>query len=73
MSLKVVCVTSLKGKGKKHMTEAVRKKRVGLDLTEGSIMRCLLVFASPIVLASLIQQLYSVVDLVVIGKGKDTN
>lgn len=44
------------------------KRKVGIDLTEGSIFKCLVLFASPIVLASMIQQLYSVVDLIIIGQ-----
>ena len=43
-------------------------RKVGLDLTEGPLAKSLLVFASPIVLAALIQQLYSVVDLIIIGQ-----
>ncbi len=43
-------------------------KKVGADLTEGSILRKLLLFSIPIVLTNLIQQLYSMVDLAVIGK-----
>jgi len=43
-------------------------RRVGTDLTQGSIFKGLLLFASPIVLAALIQQLYSVVDLIIIGQ-----
>ncbi len=49
-------------------TAAAGKKRVGLDLTEGSILKGLLVFALPIVLTNVIQQLYSLVDLMVIGQ-----
>lgn len=41
---------------------------MGIDLTEGSILRGLLVFAVPIILTNLIQQLYSLVDLIVIGQ-----
>ena len=43
-------------------------KRVGRDLTEGPILPALLAFSVPIVLSSMIQQLYSMVDLMVIGK-----
>lgn len=50
------------------MSAALNSRRVGMDLTEGSIFKCLTVFASPIVLAALIQQLYSVADLAIIGK-----
>lgn len=44
------------------------KGRVGTNLTEGPIMRTLLIFAIPIVLTNLIQQLYSLVDVIVIGQ-----
>ncbi len=47
---------------------SVKKQSVGLDLTEGSIVKKLIVFSIPIVLTNLIQQLYSMVDLAVIGK-----
>ena len=50
------------------MTQAVRKDRVGTNLTEGPIMSSLLLFAIPIVLTNLVQQLYSMVDLIVIGQ-----
>ncbi len=50
--------------------EAVIKKKnqVGTDLTEGKILKTLLIFAIPIVLTNLIQQLYSMVDLMVVGQ-----
>lgn len=50
------------------MVKAVRRENVGTNLTEGPIMRGLLMFAIPIVLTNLVQQLYSLVDLVVIGQ-----
>lgn len=43
-------------------------QRVGRDLTQGPILSALLAFSVPIVLSSMIQQLYSMVDLMVIGK-----
>ena len=43
-------------------------KQLGRDLTQGPIMTGLLLFAIPIVLTNLVQQLYSMVDLMVIGK-----
>ena len=46
---------------------AVRKGRVGMDLTEGPVLKKLLTFAIPIMLASLVQQLYGMVDLAIIG------
>jgi putative MATE family efflux protein len=50
------------------VVQAVRKERIGTDLTEGPIMHNLLIFAIPIVLTNLVQQLYSMVDLVIIGQ-----
>ncbi len=50
------------------MTAAMGRKKVGTNLTEGPILKGLLMFAVPIVLANLLQQLYSMVDLMVIGK-----
>ncbi len=49
------------------MAEEVAKKKVGRDLTEGPIFRSLIVFALPIILANVIQQLYGMVDLAVAG------
>lgn len=51
------------------MSEVLRKRsQVGTNLTEGPIMRTLLIFAIPIILSNLVQQLYSLVDVVVIGQ-----
>lgn len=47
---------------------AANKGKVGRNLTEGPILKTLISFAVPIVLASLVQQLYSLVDVIVIGK-----
>ena len=47
---------------------AAGKSGVGRNLTEGPIMGPLIRFAVPIVLASLVQQMYSLVDVIVIGK-----
>lgn len=47
--------------------KAMNTKSVGMDLTQGPIMGAILAFALPIVLTNLIQQLYSLVDLMVIG------
>lgn len=46
----------------------MKKKKVGTDLTHGRILSTLLVFAIPIVLTNLIQQLYSMVDLIIVGQ-----
>lgn len=45
-----------------------KEKSVGANLTEGKILKTLLIFAVPIIAANLIQQLYSMVDLMVIGQ-----
>lgn len=45
----------------------VKSKKVGLDLTEGSIIKQLVRFAVPLLLANLLQQLYNAVDMAVIG------
>lgn len=49
------------------------QKEKTLNLTQGSITRVLLMFILPIILGSMIQQLYTTVDAVVVGKfvGKD--
>lgn len=44
-----------------------QKKKYGLDLTQGNILRQLLVFMLPLLAANLIQQLYNTVDMIVIG------
>lgn len=48
--------------------EATAKKKVGAELTKGPIFKTLMVFAVPIILTNLIQQLYSLVDLMVVGQ-----
>ncbi|MCM1296848.1 MAG: MATE family efflux transporter [Muribaculaceae bacterium] len=45
-----------------------RPSRIGANLTAGPIFRGLMAFAAPIILTNLIQQLYSLVDLVIIGQ-----
>lgn len=50
------------------MPEAAATGRVGTNLTTGPIMKTLIIFAFPIVLTNLVQQLYSMVDLIVIGQ-----
>lgn len=46
----------------------MKSGRVGTNLTEGRILKTLLIFAIPIVLTNLIQQLYSMVDLMIVGQ-----
>lgn len=47
------------------MTE---RKQVGLNLTEGKLFPTLLGFSLPIILTNLIQQLYSMTDLIIVGR-----
>lgn len=50
------------------MEAVLKKDKVGINLTEGKILKTLLIFAIPIILTNLIQQFYSMVDLMIIGK-----
>lgn len=54
------------------MSTAAAKKtpghRVGRDLTEGPVVKSLLLFVLPIILTNLLQQVYSMVDLMIIGQ-----
>ncbi len=50
------------------MASSANTGRVGRDLTEGPIFSSLFLFAMPVILANVIQQLYGMVDLAVAGK-----
>lgn len=50
------------------MGALTRSNQIGADLTQGNILKKLLLFAVPIVLTNLIQQVYSMVDLAIIGQ-----
>lgn len=52
-----------------------QKKNVSMDLTQGSIPRQIVVFALPLLISSLIQQMYSTVDLLFVGNflGKEAS
>ena len=50
---------------------AEKSARIGTDLTQGSIAKTLITFALPLIATNLIQQLYSAVDLAVIGQFTD--
>lgn len=45
-----------------------KEKAVVIDYTEGSIARQLITFAIPFILANILQQLYNVVDSIVVGQ-----
>ena len=49
------------------------KKRTTLDLTEGPILRKLLMFALPLMLNSVIEALYSTADTVMMGRFAGTD
>ena len=44
-----------------------RKQAGTLDMTEGSPARVLLLFAVPVILSNLFQQLYNLVDSLIVG------
>ena len=46
----------------------VRRRRNDVNMTEGSIIRHLVVFAAPLLLGNIFQQLYNTVDTWVVGK-----
>lgn len=48
--------------------DMAEKTRVGTDLTNGSIAGTLMAFAIPIILSNVIQQVYILVDLMVVGR-----
>ncbi len=50
------------------MSKSLIKQKVGINLVEGPLFKTLLVFAIPIVLTNLVQQLYTLVDLIIIGQ-----
>jgi len=43
------------------------EKKIGLNLTEGPILKMLLVFVLPIFMTNLVQQFYNIVDVMVVG------
>ena len=49
-------------------------RSVGLDLTEGSVAKKLLQYAFPVMISIALQQIYSMVDMVIVGNyiGTDT-
>ena len=49
------------------MSERGKGEHIGTDLTQGPVMRSLAVFSGPMILTFLIQQLYSMIDLAIIG------
>ena len=49
------------------------RKNTTLDLTEGPILRKLLLFAFPLILNSLVNTMYSTADTVMMGRFAGTN
>lgn len=50
------------------MTKALSSRRAGTDLTEGPIFGTLIKFAIPIIITNIVQLLYGMVDLAIIGQ-----
>lgn len=44
------------------------KSRVGMDLTEGSVLKKMIIFVIPIMISSVLQQLYNAADTIVVGQ-----
>ena len=44
-----------------------RENKIGLNLTEGNILRMLLLFVMPIFMTNLVQQFYNIVDVMIVG------
>ena len=44
-----------------------KENNIGLDLTEGNILRMLLLFVLPIFMTNLVQQFYNIVDVMIVG------
>lgn len=51
----------------------MKTSKKGIDLTEGPIAKQIILFAVPLFLSSLIQQLYNTVDLIFVGQCLDTD
>ncbi len=49
------------------MATVAPSRRVGADLTQGPIFKQLITFAIPFILTSIIQQLYTIIDLMIAG------
>ena len=43
------------------------------DLTQGPVMRCMLLFALPMILGNLLQQCYNVADTLIVGRFLGSN
>ncbi len=50
------------------MAEAVKKKRVQMDLTQGNVTKGFLAFMVPIIIGNIFTQLYNMVDSVIVGQ-----
>ncbi|MCR5700567.1 MAG: MATE family efflux transporter [Lachnospiraceae bacterium] len=55
----------------KHSENAIKKRKVkgNIDFTEGDITKQILAFYWPLLLTSMLQQLYNFVDTLIVGKG----
>ena len=58
----------LPGSSVQHRTGTAKQGRIIRDLTTGSVTGTLLVFATPLFLSGLLQMVYNMVDMVVVGR-----
>lgn len=49
------------------MTGEVKKKRVATDMTQGNPAKLICLFALPLLFGNVLQQLYNMVDSIVVG------
>ena len=49
------------------MEKVLNKKEYVMDMTEGSIMKLIMKFSVPLLIGNLFQQVYSLVDSIVVG------
>ena len=52
------------------MTGEVKKKRVATDMTQGNPAKLICLFALPLLFGNVLQQLYNMVDSIVVGGGQ---
>ena len=59
--------------GSKNTSAAVAETKHTVLMTEGSIFKNLLLFAIPLILGNLLQQMYNTVDSIIVGNWVGSN
>ena len=55
------------------MEKVLNKKEYVMDMTEGSSMKLIMKFSVPLLIGNLFQQVYSLVDSIVVGRHRGAN